>query len=94
MNVQTISTIVVMSFSIVISVIFLIIGLVKKIKYRRRREKRLGYKTMPDKQALNTLKSKVREQVRLGYIPSVFEELYNDLTIDSRLSLIIFPNKR
>jgi len=76
-----------------VSLVVVIIGVFKAYKIKKERKKRFGYDTLTNKLAVNTLKTKVRNQVKLGSIPSVFEELYNGLSIDSPTKNAKFLNK-
>lgn len=93
MNVQTIITIIFCSLCGVASVVMLSFGFVRWLITRHKRYKRFGYHTMTSKQSCNTLKTKVRSQVKFGYIPSVFEELYNQINIDTKVSYVKYLNK-
>lgn len=93
MNVQTIITIIICSICGVASVVMLSFGFIRWLINRHNRYKRFGYHTMTSKQACNTLKTKVRSEVKYGYIPSVFEELYNEVNIDTKVSYVKYLNK-
>lgn len=93
MNLQSIITISIVSVCVVVCVVMLIYALIKSIRIRKERFKRFGYHTLANRQALNTLKTKVRVSVKEGRIPSVFEELYNKLTIDSDVKSAKVLNK-
>lgn len=93
MNIQTIITIIICSICGVASIVMLSFGFIKWLINIRRRYKRFGYHTMTSKQSCNTLKTKVRSQVKYGFIPSVFEELYNEINIDTKVSYVKYLNK-
>lgn len=93
MNIQTIITIIFCSACGLVCVVMLTYGFIKSTRIKRQRYKKFGYHTMTNRQQVNTLKSKVRESVRLGYIPSVFEDLYNEISIDTKVSYCKYLNK-
>lgn len=93
MNWQTIATFIICGVCGVLCIVMLTYGLIRWLKIRKERYKRFGYHTLTNRQKLNVLKSKAKNLVRFGYIPSVFEELYNSLTIDTNVKNAKVLNK-
>lgn len=93
MNWQTIATFGICGICGVLCIIMLTYGLVRWLKTRKERYKRFGYHTLTNKQKLSVLKSKAKNLVRFGYLPTVFEELYNSLTIDTNVKNAKVLNK-
>ena len=93
MNWQTIATFSIVGICGVLCIIMLTYGFIRWLKVRKERYKRFGYHTLTNRQKLNVLKSKAKNLVRFGYIPTVFEELYNSLTIDTNVKNAKVLNK-
>lgn len=93
MNIQTLLTIIFCSICGVASVVMLSFGFIRWLITRHKRFKRFGYHTLTSKQAVNTLKTKARNYVTYGYLPSVFENLYASLNIDSSVKQAKYLNK-
>lgn len=93
MNISTLLTIIICSVCGVISLVLLTYGFIRWLVTRYKRYKRFGFHTLTSKQCVNTLKTKARNFVTYGYLPSVFESLYNSLNIDSSVKQAKYLNK-